>query len=61
MAVVEVLGLTEVQQVFVVSKHLYEERGSIEIVSPRFQDTDDSKEFSVIDVIISFYRDEGLG
>ena len=30
-------------------------------MSPRFQGTDDGKEFSVVDVIVSFCRRERLG
>ena len=33
----------------------------MEIVSPRFQSTDDSKEVSVIDVIVLLCQNEGLG
>ena len=55
---VEVLGLMEVHQVFMVSENLYREGGSVEIISPGFQDMDDGKEFSVIDVIVAFCWDE---
>ena len=55
---VEVLCLTEVHQVLVVSKDLYGERGSVEIVSPGLQGADDGEEFSVVDVIVSFCWDE---
>ena len=50
---VEVLGGTEVGEVFVVGEDLDGEGGSMEVVSPRFQGTDDSEEFSVINVIVS--------
>ena len=58
--VVEVLGLTEVRQVLVIHKDLDGEGGTMEIMSPRLQGTNDGKEFSVIDVIISFCSDEQL-
>ena len=51
----------EVHQVLVVSEDLHEEGGAIEVVSSGFQSTDDGKEFLVIDVIVSFSRDERLG
>ena len=37
-----------------VSEDLYRERGSMEVVSPQLQGTDDSEEFPVIDVVVSF-------
>ena len=55
---VEVLCLTEVHQVFVISKDLDRKRGSMKIVPPGFQGMDDCKEFPVIDVIISFGRNK---
>ena len=57
---VQVLGLTEVCQVLVVCKDLDGEGGSVKIVSPGFQSVDDCEEFSVVDVIVSFSRDERL-
>ena len=51
---VEGLRGAEVGKVFVVSKDLNGKKGSVEVVSPGFQGTDDGKEFSVIDVIVSF-------
>ena len=44
-----------------VSEDLDGEEGSVEVVSPDFQGTDDCKEFTVIDVIVLFSGDEGLG
>ena len=55
---VKALGLAEVHQVFVVSKDLNREGGSVKVMSPGFQSTDDCEEFSVIDIIVSFSWDE---
>ena len=55
---IEVLCLTEVCQVLVVSEDLDGKRGTVEIVSPRLQGADDGKEFSVVDVIVVFCWDE---
>ena len=37
------------------------EEGSIKVVTPGLECPDDSKEFLVIDIIVSFCRREGLG
>ena len=58
---VKVLGLTEVCQVLVVDEDLNWERRSMEVVPPGFQGLDDHEEFSVIHVIVTLGRDEGLG
>ena len=58
MVAVEVLSLTEVHQVLVVSEDLNREERPMKVVPPQLQSTDDGKEFSVIDVIVSFSRDE---
>ena len=34
------------------------ERGPVEVVSPGVQGTNDSKEFSVVDVVVSFCQGE---
>ena len=52
------LGETEVGEVLVVGEDLYREQGSVEVVSPGFQGLDDSKEFSVIDVVVSLCQRE---
>ena len=57
---VYVLGLTEVCQVLMISKDLDGEGGSVKIVSLGFQSMDDHEEFPIIDVIVSFGRDERL-
>ena len=60
LSTIEGLGEIEVGEIFMVSEDLYRERGSVEVVSPRLQGTDDGKEFSVIDVIVTFCRGERL-
>ena len=60
LVMVKVLGLMEVCQVLVVSKDLDREGGSMEVVSPGFQSMDNGKEFTVIDVIVSFSQDKQL-
>ena len=55
---VEVLRLTEVCQVLVICEDLDGEGGSMEVVPPGFQGTDDCKELSVVNVIVSFGWDE---
>ena len=48
-------------KVFVVSDDGDRMRGSLNILFPFFQCEDDSKEFVIIDVIVSFGRDKCLG
>ena len=55
---VEVLGGMEVGEVFVVGEDLDREGGSVEVVAPRFQGTDDGEEFSVVNVVVPFCRGE---
>ena len=57
---VEMLGLAEVSEIFMVGEDLYWKRGSSKVVAPHFQDIDDSKEFSVIDIIVVFGWEEGV-
>ena len=61
LSMVEGLGGVEVSEVFVVGEDLYGEWGSMEVVSPGFQGLNDGKEFSVVDVVVSFYWGEQLG
>ena len=61
LAVVEILGLVEVCQVFVVCKDLDGEGRSVEVVPSGLQGTDDGKELPVVDVVISFCWDKRLG
>ena len=58
LSTVEVLCLTEVCQVLVICEDLDGEWGSVEVVPPGFQGTDNGKEFPVVDVVVSFCRDE---
>ena len=51
----------EVHQVFVVSRDLDRERGTVEVMPPGLQGMDDGEEFLVIDVVVPFCRDERLG
>ena len=57
---IEGLGRAKVGEVFVISEDLYGEWEPVEVVSPGFQGTNDSKEFSVVDVIVPFCRREIL-
>ena len=58
LAAVEILGLAEVCQVFVVCKDLDGEGKYVKVVPPGLQGMDDSKELPVIDVVISFCQDK---
>ena len=55
---VEVLGLTEVYQVLMVCKDLDGEWRSVKAMPLGLQSADDSEELPVIDVIVSFCRDD---
>ena len=57
---VEMLGLAEIREVFMVGEYLYWERGSLKVMAPCLQGVDDSEEFSVIDIIVSFSWEEGV-
>ena len=57
---VECLGLSKVGEVLVISEHLHQKERSMEVMSPGFQGADDSEEFSVVDIIVSFCRGEQL-
>ena len=58
---IEGMGGAEVSEIFMVSEDLYKERGPVKVVSPGLQGMDDGKEFSVIDVIVSFCQGERFG
>ena len=60
LAAVERLGLAEIGKVLVVGEDLYWKGRAMKIVVPRFQGTDNGKEFAVVDVIVSFCGGEGL-
>ena len=46
--------MAEIREIFVICEDLDWKGRPMEIVSPRFQGEDDSKEFAVIDVVVSF-------
>ena len=54
------MRFVEIGQIFVVGENLDRKGGTVEVVPPGFESTDDSKEFTIIDVIISFCQREGL-
>ena len=54
------MRLSEVREVLVVGEDLDRERGAMEVVAPSFQGANDSKEFTVVDVVISFRGGERL-
>ena len=58
---IEGLGGTEVGVILVVGKDLYREWGPMEVVLPGLQSVDDTEEFPVVDVTVSFCRGEQLG
>ena len=43
-----------------ISENLDGKGGTVEVISPGFEGTDDSKELVIVDVIISFRWREGL-
>ena len=43
-----------------ISENLDGEGGTMEVMSPGFEGTDDCQEFSVIDIIVLFCWEEGL-
>ena len=61
LSLVEVLGGAKVGEILMVGEDLDWEGGSVKVVLPCFQGSDDSKEFSVIDVVVSFRWGEQLG
>ena len=60
LAAVKCLGLTEIGQVLVVGEDLYWKGGAVEIVVPRLQGANNSKEFVVVDVVIALGGGEEL-
>ena len=61
LSLVEVLGEMEVGEVCMVGEDLDREKGSMKVVLPGFQGMNNTKEFSVVDVVVSFCRGERLG
>ena len=43
-----------------IGENLDEEGGTVEVMSPGFEGTDNCQEFSVIDIIVLFHWGEGL-
>ena len=54
LSTIQHLGLAKIDEILVVGEDLDREGGTMKVVSPRFQGTDDGKEFLVVDVIVSF-------
>ena len=54
------LGLAEIGKILVVGKDLYREWRAMKIMVPGFQGADDSEEFAVVNIVISFGRGERL-
>ena len=57
----KILGLFEIPQVLMIRYYSYWVFHAREVVAPLFQSLDDSEEFSVIDVVVSFSGREGGG
>ena len=55
------LGRAEEGEVFVVSEDLDWEEGAMKVMTPSLEGTDYSKEFVIVDIIITFRRWEELG
>ena len=60
LSAVERLGLAEVGKIFVVGEDLYREGGTMEVVTPRLQGTNNGEKLAIIDIVISFGGGEGL-
>ena len=50
--------MTEIGEILVVREDLHWERRAMEVMVPRLQSVDDSKELSVIDVVVSLCGEE---
>ena len=55
----KILGLFEIPQVLMICYDSYQVFRACEVVAPLFQGLDDSEEFPVVDVVVSFSRREG--
>jgi hypothetical protein len=51
---IQLLRLSEIGEIFVVSEDLYGERGAMEVLTPGFQYLNNCEEFVVIDVVVPF-------
>ena len=60
MSTVKRLGLSEISKVLVVGEDLHREGRAVEIVAPGLQGANDGEKFTIIDIVISFSRGEGL-
>ena len=56
----QLLGLAEVHKIFVVSEESYWVTCALEVMAPMIQSMDNSKEFTIIDIVISFSCSERL-
>ena len=54
------MGLMEIGKVLVVGEDLYGEKRAIEIVAPRLQGANNSEEFAVVNIVVSFGGRKGL-
>ena len=54
-------GVFDIQVVFVISDNGDRMRGTLGILFPLFECKDDSKEFLIVDIIVSFSRNKGFG
>jgi hypothetical protein len=54
-------GTMKEGEVLMVCKNLNRKRGAAKVLMPGFEGLNDHKEFPIVDVIIAFGRDEGLG
>ena len=61
LAAVKALWGAEEGQVFMVGKDLNRKRGAMKIMTPCFESANDSEEFAIINIIVSFCRGERLG
>ena len=55
----KILGLFEISQILMIRYHGYRVFCASEVMAPFFQGLDDCKEFSIIDIVVSFSRREG--
>ena len=54
------LGVCGSRLDFVISENLDGEGGTMEVMSPGSEGTDDSKELMIVDVVILYHQREGL-
>ena len=61
LSTVKPLGRAEEGQVLMISKDLDGKWGTVEVMAPRFESTNNSEEFAIVDIIVSFCGRERLG